>query len=59
MGVNLLMRRDRVFRLRNVQIWAVPSSKLVDLPSLRIRICGMRNVQVWAVPVARGRIVIV
>ena len=48
--VNLLILRNRVFRLRNVDIWAVVSNYEVDLLMLRNRVIRLRKGQIWAKP---------
>ena len=48
------MIRNHDFWLRNVIIWAVPSSKGVDLLMFRNRVFRLRNVQICAVPSCKG-----
>ena len=48
-GVYLLIVRNGIFMLRNVQIRAVPSCKRVDLFMLRNSVFTVRNVEIWAV----------
>ncbi len=43
----LLILRNRVLRLGNVHIWAVPPYYVVDLIFLRNRFFRLRNVQIW------------
>ena len=45
-GVDYLLNRNLVFRLRMVQIWAVPSCKRVQLLMLRNRVFSLRIVQI-------------
>ncbi len=47
---DLLMFRNSVFKLQNVQIWAVPTCKGVYLLIVRNGIFRLRNVQIRAVP---------
>ena len=49
-GVVLLMIRNRIFRLRIVQIWAVPPWKGFDLLMPRNRVYSLGNVHIWGVP---------
>ena len=44
-GVDLLMVRKSVFRLRNVQIWTVPSCKAVDLLKFRNGFFRQRDIR--------------
>ena len=50
----LLMLRNRVFWVRNVEEWAVLSSNEVDLPMLRNRVFRLLKVQKCAVPSRKG-----
>ena len=52
--VDLLMLRNSVFRVRNVEIWAVLSSNEVDLLMHRNRVFRLRNVEKCAVPSRKG-----
>ena len=52
--VGLLMLRNRVFMMRNFEIWAFLSSNEVDLLMLRNRVFRLRNVQKRAVPSRKG-----
>ena len=54
-GVNLLMIRNSVFRLRNVKIWTVPSFKAVDLLMLRNGFFRQRDVRFGQCQPASGR----
>ena len=45
----MLIDRNAIFRLRNVQIRAVPSCTRVDLLMLRNSVFAVRNVEIWAV----------
>ena len=49
MGVYSLIVRNGIFRLRKVQIRAVPSSNRVDLLMLRNSVFRERNFEIWAV----------
>ena len=53
-GAHLLLPRNRVFKLRNVQIWVVSSCKGVDLLMLRNRVYRLRNVKKCVVPSFKG-----
>ena len=48
------MLKNHVFRLRNVQIWAVPTCKDFDLLMLRNRVFGLGYVHIWVVPSCKG-----
>ena len=50
----LLMLRNPVFMVRNVEIWAVLPCNEVHLLMLRNRVIRLRNVQKWAVPSRKG-----
>ena len=44
--VDLLILSNRVLRLANVHIWAVPPCYVVDLLIFRNRVFRLRNVQI-------------
>ena len=54
---DLLMYRNAVFRVINVQIWAVPSNKYVDLLIHRNRVFMLRNGEIMA-SLSRKRVVL-
>ena len=53
---DLLMLRNSVFTVRNVEIWAVLYSNEVDLLMLKKRVCRLRIVQKCSVPSRKGLI---
>ena len=56
MRIDLLMLRNRVFRLGKVQKWSLPSRKVVDLLMLRNRVFRLRCAQIWVMPSWKGLI---
>ncbi len=54
MRVDLLILRNRVFMVRNAEIWAVLSSNGSDLLMLNNRVFSLRNVEKCAVPSRKG-----
>ena len=51
---DLLIPRNRVFRLRNVQIWVVLSWMVVVLLIFTNSVFKLQNVQIWTVSNCKG-----